>query len=166
MSDIDELKKEYRLLERNVLLLIMVPLPVFSYAYLYTTGKSKDLLIPNLPEFLNVLFMVLAVSGLLLQSMRFRKRLKPTRDKSLTFSERFISYVRTTMERYWILLAVGLICAAGLFFFQNPGFTIAYAVCLIVVSLGKPTPDRIVSALRLKKEEKDKVYEIVRREDL
>lgn len=163
---LDDLKKKYRVLERNVLLLIVVPLPFFSFAYLYTTGQSKSLSIPELPEIFNYLVLIFAFGGLLVQQIRFNQGLKSTHNKSLTFEDRFSTYVRITIQRYWVLLVVGILCSVGLILFDNPGFTIAYASCLIVISLGKPTPDRIVSGLRLTKEEKDKVYEISRREDL
>jgi len=55
------------------------------------------------------------------------------------------------MSRFWKLFAIGFLCAAGLLFYENPGFTIA--ATLIYVSLGKPTPDRIVKLLRLKGED-------------
>ena len=166
MDGVAELKKEYCALERNVLLLIVIPLPFFAYAYLYTTGQSKSLSVPQLPEQVSILLLMLAVAGLLLQFIRVKQGLKTTRNGLLNFDEKFLIYVRVTMERYWILLGVGFICAVGLFFFENPGFTIAYAVCLLVISLGKPTPERIIGSLRLKKGEKDKVYEISKREDL
>ena len=166
MIEVDELKKEYRVLERNVLLLIVIPLPFFSYAYLYTTGQSKSISLPNLPEQLNILLLIVAIGGLVLQFIRFNRRLKATRNEGRDFEEKFLTYVSMTMERYWILFGVGFICAVGLLLFENPGFTISYAVCLLVVSLGKPSPERITSSLRLKKEEKDKVFEISRREDL
>lgn len=161
-----ELKKTYRVLERNVLLLIVVPLPFFSFAYLYTTGQSKSLSIPEQPDLLNYLLLVLVVVGLIIQFIRFNTGLKTTRTSTLDFEQKFLIYVRLTMERYWLLLGVGISCAVGLLLSENPGFTLAYAVCLIAVSLGKPTPERIISGLRLKKEEKEKVYEISRREDL
>lgn len=163
---LDVLKREYRVLERNVLILIVIPLPFFSFAYLYTTGQSKSLAIPDLPEFLNHLLLIMVFGGLLIQQIRFNQGLKSSRRESLTFEEKFSNYARITSERYWILLLLGLVCTVGLLLFENPGFTIAYASCLIIVSLGKPTPDRIVSGLRLKRGEKDKVYEISRREDL
>lgn len=166
MLETDELKKKYRVLERNVLLLIVTPLPFFSYAYLYTTGQSKSLSIPNLPELLKYLLLILAFGGLLIQQIRFNQGLKSARVASLSFDERFSIYVVVTMERYWILLFVGFLSTVGLLFFENPGFTLAYATCLMVVSLGKPTPERIISGLRLKNEAKGKVYEISRREDL
>jgi hypothetical protein len=166
MMEVDRLKKEYRALERNVLMLIVIPLPFFSYAYLYTTGENKGLAIPQLPEQLSYLLLTMALLGLVFQNIRFSNGLKTSRIGMLDFDEKFLSYVKFTMERYWILLAIGFICAGGLLLFENPGFTIAYALCLVVVSLGKPTPERVISKLRLKKREKDKVYEIIKREDL
>lgn len=163
---LDVLKKKYRLLERNVLILIVVPLPLFSYAYLYTSAEAASMSLPDLPEFLNHLLLIVAFGGLLIQQIRFNKGLKSTRIASLTFEERFSIYVRITLERYWILLLLGLICTIGLLFFENPGFTVAYATCLFIVSLGKPTPDRIVSGLRLEDGEKKMIYEISRREGL
>ena len=75
-------------------------------------------------------------------------------------------FAKATFLRYWQLFWIGILCAFGLFFYENQGFTIVYAVTLLFVSLAKPMPARIVSALRLKGEEKDQVMEIQKREAL
>lgn len=61
------------------------------------------------------------------------------------------------MARFWQLFIAGFLCAFGLIVYENPGFTVAYAVTLILTSLAKPTPDRIIRLLRLKGEDREAV---------
>ena len=148
------------------MILTGLPLPLFAFSYLYTTSDNIEISVPELPEFLNSLMMGLAVGLLVVQWLQFHRGMKKTRLSSLSLDEKLNSYKELTISRFWKLFAIGLICAAGLLFYENPGFTIAYAVTLVYVSLGKPTPDRIAKLLRLKGEEKDLVYSINQREDI
>lgn len=166
MEKQQDIKSKFRILERNVLILTGLPLPLFAFAYLYTTSRSMELAIPVLPELLNSLMMGLVVGLLVVQWLHFHKGIKQTRSAALSLDKKLENYKELTMSRFWKLFAIGLLCAAGLLFYENPGFTIAYAVTLIYVSLGKPTPDRIAKMLRLKGEEKDLVYTINQREDI
>lgn len=164
MEKQQDIKSRFRILERNVLILTGLPLIPFAFAYLYTTSNSMELDIPVLPELLDSLLMGLVVGLLVVQWLQFHKGIKKTRSSSLNLEEKLENYKELTMSRFWKLFAIGLMCAAGLLFYENPGFTIAYAVTLIYVSLGKPTPDRIAKLLRLKGDDKDLVYSINQRE--
>ncbi len=159
------LKKDFRLLERNVLLLIAVPLPLFSFAYLYATSSTLSLDLPELPEFLKYVTLSLVTVLLVMQQVAFQKRINKVKKSEANLESRIKSYATATFLRYWQLFLVGILTAFGLFFYDNQGFTIMYGVNLMFISLGKPTPHRIVTSLRLKKEEKDLVYEINKRED-
>ena len=55
---------------------------------------------------------------------------------------------------------MGFIAAAGLLFYENAGFTVTYAITLILVSVAKPSPERINRLFGLKGEEKELVYHI------
>jgi len=164
MEKQDNIKTRFRLLERNVLILTGLPLPPFAFAYLYTTSRSMEISLPEIPLLFNSIMMGLVVGLLVVQWLQFHRGIKKARVSNTTLDERIQSYKELTMSRFWKLFAIGFICAAGLLFYENPGFTIAYAVTLIYVSLGKPTPDRIAKLLRLKGEEKDLVYSINQRE--
>lgn len=164
MERIAVLKRKFRVLERNVLLLIAFPLPVFALVYLYTTSNTTSIELPVLPAFLNYLILGLASALLIFQYTGFRNAMNIMRDNPRSIEEKMDGYAKATLSRFWILFWIGIICATGLLFYENPGFTVAYAVSLMFVSIGKPTPDRIVRILRLKGEEKDMVFEINRRD--
>jgi len=160
------IKTRFRILERNVLILTGLPLPPFAFAYLYTTSRSMEFSIPELPQLFDSLMMGLVIGLLVVQWLQFHRGIKKTRMSKISLDEKLQSYKKLTISRFWKLFTIGLLCAAGLLFYENPGYTIAYAVTLIYVSLGKPTPDRIAKLLRLKGEEKDLVYSINQREDI
>lgn len=159
-----DIKSNFRKLERNVLILTVLPLPLFAFAYLYTTSRSMELDLPSFPELFNSVMMGLVVGLLVVQWLQFHRGIKKARVSGESLENKIHSYKELTISRFWKLFAIGLICGVGLLFYENPGYTIAYAVTLIYVSLGKPTPDRIAKLLRLKGEEKDLVYTINQRE--
>jgi hypothetical protein len=159
------MKKDFRLLERNVLILIAVPLPIFSFAYLYVTSGNLEFDLPELPQVFNFLTLGLVTAILIFQQVAFSNRVKSIRNNVKELNQRVKGYGRATFLRYWQLFWVGLLSAFGLFFYENQGFTMAYAITLLFVSLAKPTPRRIISELRLKNQEKDLVTEIQKRED-
>jgi len=164
MEKQQDIKSNFRRLERNVLILTGLPLPLFAFAYLYTTSRSMELDLPLFPELLNSVMMGLVVGLLVVQWLHFHRGIKKTRVSTASLDDRLHNYKELTISRFWKLFAIGLMCGVGLLFYENPGYTIAYAVTLIYVSLGKPTPDRIAKLLRLKGEEKDLVYSINQRE--
>ena len=159
------MKKDFRLLERNVLILIAVPLPIFSFAYLYVTSGNLEFDLPELPQVFNFLTLGLVTAILIFQQVAFSNRVKSIRNNVKELNQKVKGYGRATFLRYWQLFWVGLLSAFGLFFYENQGFTMAYAITLLFVSLAKPTPRRIISELRLKNQEKDLVTEIQKRED-
>ncbi|WP_163378164.1 hypothetical protein [Cyclobacterium sp. SYSU L10401] len=160
-----KLKKDFRLLETKVLLLIAVPLPLFSFAYLYTSSGNLQFDLPVFPQIFSHLIFAVVISLLLFQYFAFQKKVGPIRNSQASLNEKVMCYGKATYARYWHLFWVGILSATGLFFFDNQVFTIAYALNLIFISLGKPTPDRIIRILKLKKEEKEMVYQINRREN-
>jgi hypothetical protein len=160
---VEEIKRVFRILERNVLLLIGFPLPVFAISYLYIISGELELDLPKLSWIFDFLVLGLVIFLLILQAQRFNAQIRSIRIAPLELIDKIKAYGNATIAKFWLLFWVGLLCAAGLLFFENPGFTIAYAINLIFTSLGKPTPDRIVSALRLKGRDREIVFEINRR---
>ncbi|MCC5936293.1 MAG: hypothetical protein JJU34_03325 [Lunatimonas sp.] len=164
MNSPNPLKKEFRVLERNVLILTAVPLPPFAFAYLYTTGGSMSLDLPELPTYLSSGMLGAAIGLLVWQVLAFNQQVRRIRMQETSILTRLRAYSTASIHRFWMLFAVGFLSAVGLLFSERPGFTITYAVCLLFVSLGKPTPDRIAKGLRLKGEDKEQVYDINRRD--
>ncbi|WP_114749323.1 hypothetical protein [Pleomorphovibrio marinus] len=163
-GEVSQLKKEFRVLERKVLLLIAFPLPIFSFVYL-SVSNGSSIISTVWPPFINILILLLVIALLIGQLLRFNNRVQSIKNANLDLFNRVQLLGKATLERFWILFWVGILTALGLMMFENPGFTIAYAITLVFVSLGKPTPDRIIYQLKLKKEERDKVQQINRRDD-
>ncbi|MBS9523859.1 hypothetical protein KIH41_09680 [Litoribacter ruber] len=164
MEKLVNLKARFRVLERNVLILTGLPLPAFAFAYLHTNSPNMELNLPELPVLLGTVLLSLVIAFLVLQWFNFHQGIKKVRKSEISLEEKVDRYSVLTMQRFYKLFFIGFACAIGLLFYDSAGFTIAYAVTLVYVSLGKPTPDRIAKLLRLKGEEKDLIYAINQRE--
>ncbi|WP_244948094.1 hypothetical protein [Cyclobacterium qasimii] len=160
------MKKDFRVLERNVLLLIAIPLPIFAFAYMYVTSGNLEFNLPELPQVFNYVILGLVSAVLVMQQIAYTKRIRVIRGNTDDLNQKIKGYARAIFLRYWHLFWVGILSAFGLFFYENQGFTIAYAVTLVFVSLSKPMPNRVVSALHLKGDEKEMVMEIQKRDEL
>ncbi|UCS93798.1 hypothetical protein KZP23_01810 [Echinicola marina] len=159
------MKKKFRLLERNVLILIAIPLPMFAFAYLYTSSSNMELDLPKLPENIKAVGLGLVGVIIIAQFVQFNQGLKKLRNPDMPLETKLEKYGELTMLRFWMLFVSGLLCGAGLLLFDSPGYTIGYALTLGFVSLGKPTPDRIIRLLKLKGEQRATVAEFGRRDD-
>ncbi|WP_339923328.1 hypothetical protein [uncultured Cyclobacterium sp.] len=159
------MKKDFRVLERNVLILIAIPLPVFAFAYMYVSSGNLEFNLPELPQVFNYVILGLVSAMLLMQQVAYTNRIKAIRKTSDDINQKVKGYGRAIFLKYWHLFWIGLLSAFGLFFYENQGFTIAYAVTLIFVSLSKPMPNRVVNALHLKGEEKEMVMDIQKRDE-
>ncbi|WP_194776755.1 hypothetical protein [Pararhodonellum marinum] len=162
MTQVETIKKQYKILERNVLILIAIPLSLFGFAYLYTNSGNLDWDLPEIPKAFSSFLLGLTTAILVLQYVNFHNTMKKIRFSLNDLEQKIQSYSKATISRFWQLFFVGLICTAGLLVFDNAGFTIAYAVTLLFISIGKPTPQRIIRLLRLKEREKETILEINR----
>lgn len=163
MKDYSFLKDKYRTMERNVLLLILCPLPIFAFVYLNLTRPVRTFDIPQLPAFLELFLLSLSLALLLYQQINFQRSTLPLKVTELDLEKKITGYIKATTVRYVILAVVGLIASFGLLFFANLGFTIAYAIVLVLVSVHKPSPVRIIRLFHLRGEEKEFV-QIINRE--
>lgn len=164
MQEKTSLGNQYRLLERNVLLLIILPLPFFAFAYLYTTSRTRTIYVPEFPGFLDPLFLALALGLLAYQQIYFQSTIRKIKESNQGIRDIFDRYAKATITRYWLLLVVGFICAAGLMLYENMGFTIGYAITLVMISVAKPSPIRMVNLFHLKGEDRDLMMNINRME--
>ncbi|RPA68160.1 hypothetical protein EF405_10835 [Cyclobacteriaceae bacterium YHN15] len=158
----DSIKKSYYTLERNVLILIAIPLPFFAFIFLSTQNGTLDFKLPDLPAFWDSFGLGLAYAFLALHYFAFQSSIKKIRAGNFELEKKMSMYSRATHLRFWALFASILLCAAGLMFFENSGYTIAFAISLVFMSLGKPSPDRIIRLLRLKGAEKELIEELKR----
>jgi hypothetical protein len=157
------IKQIYESLERNVLILIAIPIPFFAVTYLNSQNTTITFDLPEVPPFWDSFGLGLVVSILVLHYFNFQVAIKRIQNQRHDLEAKVSLYSQATMLRFYMLFATSLLCAAGLLLFDNAGYTIVFATTLIFFSLGKPSPDRIVRLLKLEGEEKDKILELRRR---
>ncbi|EOZ97042.1 hypothetical protein A33Q_1960 [Indibacter alkaliphilus LW1] len=151
------IRKKFDTLERNALIMMAIPLPFFALSYLFTTSSTISYQVPDLPLILDTLLLTLVIVMLGVHYFNFRAAIKSARLEGKSLEDKVLRYSQATMKRLWVLFVVILLCAAGLLVYQNPGYTISFAIALVFFSLGKPTPDRIIRLLKLRGEEKEEI---------
>lgn len=159
--EIETLREAYRRTEQLILLLLLIALPLFGIIYLYEqSGKLGE----NLPQlsFLGQV-MVLGAGGVLLlvHYLLFHRQIKSALDQE-ELSEKIITYLAATKKRFFLLMGVSTASSLGLLFSSNPGFVVLFALTLVFFSLGKPSPDRMMRLLKLKKQDRELLVEIAR----
>jgi hypothetical protein len=147
-----EFRRVYNNLDKLILVLLILVLPLFGMIYLYQSSGEIKWDLPELPAFVGQVLSGLGVGLLLAQYLLFRKKIKAVfhTDKLLM---KLKIYASATRERYLILFVIALICSAGLLFFGSAIYNVIFAVALFFFSVAKPTPERITKLLKLNKED-------------
>jgi hypothetical protein len=159
--EIDLLRAAYRRTEQLTLICLVLALPLFGGIYLYQQGGNLDKTLPQLPLFAQVLVLVASLGLLAVHYFLFHRRIKATfAQKEL--SEKILGYLAATKQRHWLLFFVAVASSLGLLFSSNRGFVVVFALTLVFFSLGKPTPDRMMRLLKLKKQDRELLVEISR----
>jgi hypothetical protein len=150
-------------MEQKVLLLIILPLPVFGFVYLYSQRRLFEIEVPELSWWWESFLLGIQTFLLLFQGYLFRTGIGRIHRQDLALEERVAVYGRKTLLRFWILFASAILSAAGLLLFDHAIFTVTFAITLVLLSLFKPAPDRVVRILKLKGEEKEAVMDLRRK---
>ncbi len=161
----DPIRSIYNTLERNSLIIIASSIPLFAVIYLYSQNNTFDFDRPNFPAWLDIGALGLIYAMLAFGYTNFQKAIKIVHTNPMDIVDKVKVYKNATLNRLKILLISSILSPLGLLFFENNGYIIAYALTLVLISLGKPSPDRMVRLMRLKGEEKDRVIRIKTREE-
>ncbi|PZX55550.1 hypothetical protein [Algoriphagus chordae] len=150
--EIQEYRKVYKNLDRLILILLVLVLPIFGMIYLYQSSGKVTWNLPELPLVLGQILTGAGVGLLLAQYLLFRKRVKAVFQTDDLLVKLKI-YAKATRERYFMLFAVALLCSVGLLFFGSAIFNVIFATALFFFSVGKPSPERIKTLLKLNAED-------------
>jgi len=159
--DLEKLRATYRRTEQLTLLLLLIALPLFGVIYLY---EQSGTLGGNLPQLsFSGQVMVLGSGGglLLVHYLLFHRQIKQALQQT-DLSEKITTYLSATKIRFFLLMGVSVASSLGLLFSSNPGFVVLFALTLVFFSLGKPSPDRMMRLLKLKKQDRELLIEISR----
>lgn len=159
--EIERLRAAYRRTEQQTLICLLVSLPLFGGIYLYQQAGKLDANLPQLPQLVQILALVASIGILGVHYFLFHRRIKATFVQE-ELSEKILGYLAATEQRYWLLFSVAAASSLGLLFSSNPGFVVVFALSLVFFSLGKPSPDRMMRLLKLKKQDRELLVEISR----
>lgn len=159
--NLEKLRASYRSTEQLTLLLLLIALPLFGIIYLYEQSGTLGGDLPQLSFLEQVI--VLGAGGiiLLVHYLLFHRQIKAALLQE-ELSEKIITYLAATKQRFFLLMGVSVASSLGLLFSSNPGFIVLFSLTLVFFSLGKPSPDRMMRLLKLKKEDREVLIEISR----
>jgi hypothetical protein len=155
----DIIREIYERLERKLLIMIALPLPVFTLIYLKVSDNNNFMVSGFWTNFL----LALALFLLLLQYINHQKAVQQLRISAQSLEDKLLKYEKALMSKYWLLFLISWICSLGLFLSGNQIFSVIFALTLIAFSLGKAMPRRIINQLKLKGQDKDRIEGLSKR---
>jgi hypothetical protein len=140
---------------------LLLALPAFGTVYLYQQSGTFSQTLPLLPTWAQYILLGAGVLLLVLQYVLFHQKIKQSFQQELLL-EKVGLYAAATRQRFLVLFLVSMISTAGLYWSGSPGFVFLFTLALVFFSLGKPSPDRMVRLMKLKKEDRELLTEISR----
>ena len=157
----DALRAIYQRTERFTMVVLLLALPAFGAVYLYQQSGSFTQTLPLLPAWFQYLLLGAGVLVLVAQYLLFHQKIKLSFQQA-SLLEKVDLYASATRQRFKLLFLASLLSTAGLLWSGNPGFVFLFTLTLVFFSLGKPSPDRMVRLMKLKKEDRELLTEISR----
>ena len=157
----EELRTIYHRTERLTVVVLLLALPAFGLVYLYQQSGRFTQTLPILPTWTQYLLLGAGFLLLILQYGLFHQKIKRSSQQE-SLLEKVGLYAAATRQRFLILFLVSVISTAGLYWTGSPGFVFLFTLTLVFFSLGKPSPDRMVRLMKLKKEDRELLTEISR----
>lgn len=157
----DELRTLYHRTERFSVMVLLLALPAFGMVYLYQQSGSLTGLATTLPPWISYSLLGSGVAVLGLQYLLFHQKIKKSFQQE-SLLEKVKLYTTATKQRFGFLFLVSLVSTSGLLLTGSPGFVLLFTLTLVFFSLGKPSPDRMVRLMKLKKEDRELLSEISR----
>jgi hypothetical protein len=157
----EELRAIYHRTERLTVVVLLLALPAFGTVYLYQQSGTFSQTLPLLPTWAQYILLGAGALLLVLQYVLFHQKIKQSFQQELLL-EKVGLYAAATRQRFLVLFLVSMISTAGLYWSGSPGFVFLFTLALVFFSLGKPSPDRMVRLMKLKKEDRELLTEISR----
>jgi hypothetical protein len=157
----EELRTIYHRTERLTVVVLLLALPAFGLVYLYQQSGRFTQTLPLLPTWTQYLLLGAGFLLLALQYGLFHQKIKQSLQQE-SLLEKVGLYASATRQRFLLLFLVSIISTAGLYWSGSPGFVFMFTLALVFFSLGKPSPDRMVRLMKLKKEDRELLTEISR----
>lgn len=152
--------------------MVGLSLVAFVWVYLNLPAITPNIIfsVPAYRPYLHGLFLLSSLALLIRALVQYRKSIKDPGAFSSTenIQEKVIakaSFFRAASLKMYLLLTVStLLVVTGFYLSAEPKYAAAYSVLLIAFSLYRPTPERMMKDMKMKKEERDYFYEAARQD--
>lgn len=136
----------------------LLALPLAAFIYLFLEIKNNEFQ-PQLEggKDANVLIAALFVAGVLDAAFGYylyKQKKKKAADEA-TLQEKLAVYFKDSIIFYAFIESASIIMILGLYLTTSSVFIVGYMFILLLLSLNRPTPQKYVGDLKLKKNERD-----------
>ncbi|WKN41472.1 hypothetical protein [Tunicatimonas pelagia] len=157
-SDKKYLQNAYEYFHRlNVTFYLLIAGPLVGFCYAYLQQEAAGGLQPTV--YLSWVHLALMIGAALVILLGYRnyQRALQTIDTDWSFQEKLAFFYHKSRELHLYFMLSNALAALGLYLTGEHLFAGVYAIVLVVFSLFRPTPRRIVRDLKLTKAEKEKL---------
>lgn len=136
--------------------MIALPLAFFVYLFLEIRNNGLEPIIKEVPsaQVLTIILPVLAMVEVVVGNIIFKKRIALLEMEEL-LKNKLSNYFQYSVVFYGFILSACVLLVLGLYLTTSAVFIITYVVVLFWMSLNRPTPQKYITDLRLKKEYRD-----------
>jgi hypothetical protein len=156
---------------------LMVAIPLLAFIWIYLNlqairpwGYFAD---PDYAIYVNAAMLLLALSLGVLAFVQYRRRfegLEPEADKAHGKEEgvrerlvfKFRTFKSASLQKYLLLTTCSLLVVVGYYLSAEAYYGAFYGLMIVIFSLHRPTPERFIRDMRLSKEERQALREILR----
>ncbi|MBL3655643.1 hypothetical protein [Fulvivirga sediminis] len=136
---------------------VVLALPLTAFAFLFleikNNGRGAVLQGDTVNDVIQILFPLVTAVIFIFGYRKFKKSSRNI--KGDTLPEKLSSYFDVTMKFYIILGITSVILVLGLYLTALPIFILSYVFLLFFMSLQRPTPQKYVKDLPLRKDERE-----------
>lgn len=155
------------------LFFLMVGVPLVAFAWIYLNLKTINphdiFMVPAFRPYLHAGILLLSLAIAVLAVIQYRHRftgLEPDTSEQEgvkeSLNEKVQIFKEASLKKYVLFTISTLIIIGGFYLSSEETYGAAYSILLILYSINRPTPERLVKDMRLKKEERELVFKSVK----
>lgn len=155
----------------NNLFYLMVGLTLLSFIWIYLTIKTLTpniiFSVPVYRPYLHGIFLLGAVACAIFAFVQYRRHLNEqkaaeTAMHPVSIMEKVRTFRAASLRKYILLTLGTVLIILGFYLSAEPNYAAAYSILLIIFSINRPTPDRLVKDMDIKKEDQEILFKALR----
>ena len=139
----------------NIVFYILIALPLVGFCYAYLKYEGQGGLLPT--NYFSALHLLLILGTGLIIGFAFwwyRQAMQKV-EADWSFQQKLQYFYYRIREKYALFMIANSLAALGLYLTGEQLFTAVYTVALVVFSLHRPTPRRVMNDLKLSRPEQE-----------